>query len=247
MNKGKIFVVGIGPGNMRDISRRAYDVLKNIDVIAGYTTYVNLVKYEFADKEFYVSGMKREVERCQEVLEVAKSGKTVALISSGDSGIYGMAGIMLEVAMGTGIEVEVVPGITSTIAGAALVGAPLMHDQVIISLSDLLTDWEVIKRRIDCASKGDFIISLYNPKSKTRVDQIVEAREIMLKYKSPSTPVALLRHIGREEENYTLTTLNDFLNYDIDMFTIVIIGNFNTYVKNGKMITPRGYQEKYDY
>lgn len=247
MNKGKIFVVGIGPGNMRDISRRAYDVLKNIDVIAGYTTYVNLVKYEFADKEFYVSGMKREVERCQEVLEVAKSGKTVALISSGDSGIYGMAGIMLEVAMGTGIEVEVVPGITSTIAGAALVGAPLMHDQVIISLSDLLTDWEVIKRRIDCASKGDFIISLYNPKSKTRVDQIVEAREIMLKYKSPSTPVALLRHIGREEENYTLTTLNDFLNYDIDMFTIVIIGNSNTYVKNGKMITPRGYQEKYDY
>lgn len=247
MNKGKIFVVGIGPGNMRDISRRAHDVLKNIDVIAGYTTYVNLVKYEFADKEFYVSGMKREVERCQEVLEVAKSGKTVALISSGDSGIYGMAGIMLEVAMGTGIEVEVVPGITSTIAGAALVGAPLMHDQAIISLSDLLTDWEVIKRRIDCASKGDFIISLYNPKSKTRVDQIVEAREIMLKYKNPSTPVALLRHIGREEENYTLTTLNDFLNYDIDMFTIVIIGNSNTYVKNGKMITPRGYQEKYDY
>lgn len=247
MNKGKIFVVGIGPGNMRDISRRAYDVLKNIDVIAGYTTYVNLVKYEFTDKEFYVSGMKREVERCQEVLEVAKSGKTVALISSGDSGIYGMAGIMLEVAMGTGIEVEVVPGITSTIAGAALVGAPLMHDQVIISLSDLLTDWEVIKRRIDCASKGDFIISLYNPKSKTRVDQIVEAREIMLKYKNPSTPVALLRHIGREEENYTLTTLNNFLNYDIDMFTIVIIGNSNTYVKNGKMITPRGYQEKYDY
>ena len=122
-----------------------------------------------------------------------------------------------------------------------------MHDQAIISLSDLLTDWEVIKKRIECASQGDFIISLYNPKSRTRVDQIVEAREIMLKYKKPSTPVALLRHIGREEENYTLTSLEDFLNHEIDMFTIVTIGNSNTYIKEGRMITPRGYQKKYDY
>ena len=249
MNKGKIFVVGIGPGNMEDISRKAYNILKNVDVIAGYTTYINLVKDEFSEKEFYASGMKREVERCQEVLELAKAGKKVALISSGDSGIYGMAGIMIEVALEseTGIEVEIVPGITSTIAGAALVGAPLMHDQAIISLSDLLTDWEVIKKRIECASQGDFIISLYNPKSRTRVDQIVEAREIMLKYKKPSTPVALLRHIGREEENYTLTSLEDFLNHEIDMFTIVTIGNSNTYIKEGRMITPRGYQKKYDY
>lgn len=248
MKKGKIYVVGIGPGNMQDISRRAYDVLSNIDVIAGYTTYVNLVKDEFASKEFYASGMKREIERCEEVLEIAKTGKTVALISSGDSGIYGMAGIMLEVAMAdeSKIEVEVVPGITSTIAGAALVGAPLMHDQAIISLSDLLTDWEIIKKRVECASQGDFVISIYNPKSRTRVDQIAEAREIMLKYKNPSTPVALLRHIGREEENYTLTTLENFLNHDIDMFTIVLVGNSNTYVKDGKMITPRGYQDKYE-
>lgn len=247
MTKGKIYVVGIGPGNMQDITRRAYGVLQQVDVIAGYTTYINLVKEEFADKEFYSSGMKREIERCQEVLEVAKTGKTVALISSGDSGIYGMAGIMLEVAMESGIEVEIVPGITSTIAGAALVGAPLMHDQAIISLSDLLTEWEVIKRRLHCASQGDFIISLYNPKSRTRVEQIVEAREIMLQYKKSSTPVALLRYIGRKEENYTLTTLEDFLKYDIDMFTIVTVGNSNTYIKNGRMITPRGYQEKYSY
>ena len=244
MNNGKIYVVGIGPGNMEDISIRAYNILKNINVIAGYTTYVDLVKDEFSDKEFLVSGMKREIERCREVLEVAKAGKNVALISSGDSGIYGMAGIMLEVAMGSGIEVEVVPGITSTIAGAALVGAPLMHDQAIISLSDLLTDWEVIKKRIESASQGDFVISLYNPKSKGRTEQIVEAREIMLKYKLATTPVALLRHIGRKEENYTLTTLKDFLNFEIDMFTIVLVGNSNTYVKNGKMITPRGYEKK---
>ena len=247
VNKGKIYVVGIGPGNMEDISVRAYRILKEADVIAGYTTYVELVRAEFQDKEFCVSGMKREVERCQEVLELASQGKKVALISSGDSGIYGMAGIMLEVAMDSEIEVEVIPGITSTIAGAALVGSPLMHDQVLISSSDLLTDWEVIKRRLEAAGQGDFVVSLYNPRSKKRVNQIQEAREILLKYKKLSTPVALLRHIGREGENYDLCTLENFLDYEIDMFTIVLIGNSNSYIKNGKMITPRGYQEKYEY
>ena len=241
MSKGKIYVVGIGPGNMEDISVRAYKTLKNVDVIAGYITYIDLVKDEFKEKEFYVSGMKKEIDRCEKVLELAKEGKTVALISSGDAGIYGMAGIMIEVALGSGIDVEVIPGITSSVAGASLVGAPLMHDQAIISLSDLLTDWEVITKRIDRASDGDFVISLYNPKSKGRTEQIVEAREIMLKHKAPSTPVALLRHVGREDENYTLTNLDEMLNYEIDMFTVVIVGNSKTYVKEGKMITPRGY------
>lgn len=241
MKKGKIYVVGIGPGNMEDITVRAYNTLKKVDVIAGYTTYVNLVKDEFSEKEFYISGMKKEVERCEQVLEIAKSGKDVALISSGDAGIYGMAGIMIEVAEREGYEVEVVPGVTSSIAGAALVGAPLMHDNATISLSDLLTDWDVITKRIEKASEGDFVISLYNPKSKGRTTQIVEAREIMLKYKSKDTPVALLRNIGRENENYTLTTLDEFLNYEIDMFTIVMIGNSKTYILNGKMVTPRGY------
>ena len=241
MSKGKIYVVGIGPGNMEDISVRAYKTLKNVDVIAGYITYIDLVKDEFKEKEFYVSGMKKEIDICEKVLELAKEGKTVALISSGDAGIYGMAGIMIEVALGSGIDVEVIPGITSSVAGASLVGAPLMHDQAIISLSDLLTDWEVITKRIDRASEGDFVISLYNPKSKGRTEQIVEAREIMLKHKAPSTPVALLRHVGREDENYTLTNLDEMLNYEIDMFTVVIVGNSKTYVKEGKMITPRGY------
>lgn len=241
MSKGKIYVVGIGPGNMEDISVRAYKTLKNVDVIAGYITYIDLVKDEFKEKEFYVSGMKKEIDRCEKVLELAKEGKTVALISSGDAGIYGMAGIMIEVALGSGIDVEVIPGITSSVAGASLVGAPLMHDQAIISLSDLLTDWEVITKRIDRASEGDFVISLYNPKSKGRTEQIVVAREIMLKHKAPSTPVALLRHVGREDENYTLTNLDEMLNYEIDMFTVVIVGNSKTYVKEGKMITPRGY------
>ena len=241
MNKGKIYVVGIGPGNMEDISIRAYNTLKNVDIIAGYITYVDLAKDEFSEKELYVSGMKKEIDRCEKVLELAKEGKKVALISSGDAGIYGMAGIMIEVALGSGIEVEIIPGITSSVAGASLVGAPLMHDQAIISLSDLLTDWEVITKRIDRASDGDFVISLYNPKSKGRTEQIVEAREIMLKYKATTTPVVLLRHVGREDENYTLTTLEDMLNHEIDMFTVVIVGNSKTYVKDGKMITPRGY------
>ena len=241
MSKGKIYVVGIGPGNMEDISVRAYKTLKNVDVIAGYTTYIDLVKDEFKEKEFYVYGKKKEIDRCEKVLELAKEGKMVALISSGDAGIYGMAGIMIEVALGSRIDVEVIPGITSSVAGASLVGAPLMHDQAIISLSDLLTDWEVITKRIDRASEGDFVISLYNPKSKGRTEQIVEAREIMLKHKAPSTPVALLRHVGREDENYTLTNLDEMLNYEIDMFTVVIVGNSKTYVKEGRMITPRGY------
>ncbi|MGL4567063.1 MAG: precorrin-3B C(17)-methyltransferase [Fusobacteriaceae bacterium] len=241
MKKGKIYVVGIGPGNMEDITIRAYRTLKEVDVIAGYITYVDLVRDEFSDKEFYVSGMKKEVARCEGVLEIAKSGKDVALISSGDAGIYGMAGIMIEVAQKEGFEVEVVPGVTSSVAGAALVGAPLMHDHATISLSDLLTDWDVITKRVDAAASGDFIISLYNPKSKGRTTQIVEAREIMLRHKKPETPVALLRHVGRDDENYTLTNLGDFLNHDIDMFTVVIIGNSKTYISNGRMITPRGY------
>ncbi|WP_297489467.1 precorrin-3B C(17)-methyltransferase [uncultured Cetobacterium sp.] len=241
MNKGKIYVVGIGPGNMQDITVRAYNTLKNVDVIAGYITYIDLVRDEFSEKEFYVSGMKKEIARCEQVLEIAKTGKSVALISSGDAGIYGMAGIMIEVAQKEGYQVEVIPGVTSSVAGAAIVGAPLMHDHATISLSDLLTDWDVITKRIDKASEGDFIISLYNPKSKGRTTQIVEAREIMLKHKSENTPVALLRHVGRENENYTLTNLGEFLNHDIDMFTVVIIGNSKTYISGDRMITPRGY------
>lgn len=242
VNTGKIYVVGIGPGNMEDISRRAYKILQDVDVIAGYITYIDLVKDEFADKEFYVSGMKKEVERCQQVLEIAKTGKSVALISSGDAGVYGMAGIMLEVAGETGVEVKVIPGITSCIAGAAIAGAPLMHDHASVSLSDLLTDWTTITKRIELASAADFIISLYNPKSKGRVTQIVEARELMLKHKAPSTPVALLKNIGRDEESCTLTNLGEFLDHDIDMFTTVIVGNSKTYIKDGRIITPRGYR-----
>lgn len=242
MKKGKIYVVGIGPGNMDDISIRAYKTLKSVDVIAGYITYIDLVKDEFKDKEFYSSGMKKEVERCEQVLKIAQNGKNVALISSGDAGIYGMAGIMLEIAKNSEIEIEIIPGITSSVAGAALAGAPIMHDSATISLSDLLTEWNIIEKRIEKASEADFVISFYNPKSHGRKEQIVRARELMLKHKAKETPVALLKNIGRKDETYILSTLENFLENEIDMFTVVMVGNCKSYVYKNKMITPRGYK-----
>ena len=157
-----------------------------------------------------------------------------------------MAGIMLEIADGE-VEVEIIPGVTATNAAAAIVGAPVMHDYVTISLSNLLTDWELIKKRLELAAQGDFVVSIYNPKSRGRVTQIEEAREIMLKYKPKTTPVAIVRNAGREDEEHVVTTLDEMLNHEINMLTIVIIGNANTFIKDGKMITPRGYSNKYEY
>ena len=237
----KIYVVGIGPGKKGDMTFRAYDALEKSDVIIGYKTYIDLIKEYFPEKELISSPMKKEVDRCREVVEIAESGKTVSLISSGDAGIYGMAGIMLEI-VPESIETEIIPGVTASNAAAATAGAPLMHDFATISLSDLLTDWDLIKKRVDLASQGDFVISLYNPKSKGRTTQIEDAAEIMLKYKSPETPVAIVRHAGREDEKVTAATLGTMLEHEIDMLTVVIIGNSKTFMKNGKIITPRGYK-----
>ena len=245
---GKIYVVGIGPGKKPDMTFKAYEAMENSDIIVGYKTYTDLVKKYFPNTEIRSSSMMKEVDRCIEVLELAKAGKNVALISSGDAGVYGMAGIMYEViGENNDVEVEVIAGVTATNAAAAIVGAPIMHDYVTISLSNLLTDWELIKRRLELAAQGDFIVSLYNPKSRGRTTQIAEAQQIMLKYKSKDTPVAIVRNAGRENEEYEITTLKNMLDFEINMLTIVLIGNSNTYVKNGKMITPRGYEKKYEY
>ena len=237
----KIYVVGIGPGKKGDMTFRAYDALEKSDVIIGYKTYIDLIKEYFPEKELISSPMKKEVDRCREVVEIAESGKTVSLISSGDAGIYGMAGIMLEI-VPESIETEIIPGVTASNAAAATAGAPLMHDFATISLSDLLTDWDLIKKRVDLVSQGDFVISLYNPKSKGRTTQIEDAAEIMLKYKSPETPVAIVRNAGREDERVTAATLGTMLEHEIDMLTVIIIGNSKTFMKNGKIITPRGYK-----
>ena len=247
MNKtGKIYVVGIGPGKKADMTFRAYEAMEKSDIIVGYKTYMDLIKEYYPGKEMKNSQMTKEVDRCIEVLKLAKEGKNVALISSGDAGVYGMAGIMLEIADGE-VEVEIIPGVTATNAAAAIVGAPVMHDYVTISLSNLLTDWELIKKRLELAAQGDFVVSIYNPKSRGRVTQIEEAREIMLKYKPKTTPVAIVRNAGREDEGHVVTTLDEMLNHEINMLTIVIIGNANTFIKDGKMITPRGYSNKYEY
>lgn len=238
---GKIYVVGLGPGNKENMTFRAYDVLKNSDIIIGYKTYVDLIEGMFPDKKIIKSYMKKEVARCEETLKLALEGNIISLISSGDAGVYGMAGLMLEIANGQ-VEVEIVPGITSANASASLGGAPIVHDSVNISLSNLLTDWELIKKRIDLASQGDFVITLYNPKSSGRPELINEARDIMLKHKRKDTPVLIARNVGREGENYDITTLSEMLDYEINMFSTVIIGNSNTKVVNNKMITPRGYK-----
>ena len=247
MNKtGKIYVVGIGPGKKADMTFRAYEAMEKSDIIIGYKTYMDLIKEYYPGKEMKNSQMTKEVDRCIDVLKLAKEGKNVALISSGDAGVYGMAGIMLEIADGE-VEVEIIPGVTATNAAAAIVGAPVMHDYVTISLSNLLTDLELIKKRLELAAQGDFVVSIYNPKSRGRVTQIEEAREIMLKYKPKTTPVAIVRNAGREDEEHVVTTLDEMLNHEINMLTIVIIGNANTFIKDGKIITPRGYSNKYEY
>lgn len=239
----KIAVIGIGPGSMADMTPRAKAAIEGADIIMGYSTYIGLVEKHFPGKEFLSSGMTREIERCQMALQKAQEGKSVALISSGDSGVYGMAGIMLEVVnhSGSGIPVEVIPGITAASAAAAILGAPIMHDFAVISLSDLLTPLELIYKRVECAAHGDFVICLYNPKSKSRVDYIDKARNIVLKFRKAETPVGIVRNAGRENEEYDIATLSDMLDFEIDMFTVVMIGNSKTYLENGRIITPRGY------
>lgn len=225
---------------------RARESIENADVVVGYNTYIELVADLLTDKPVIGTAMMQEVERCQKAVEAALAGKKVAVISSGDPGIYGMAGLVLELAMKYPAEirpeVNIIPGISAVGASAAILGAPLMHDFAVISLSDLLTPWDVIKKRVEMASAGDFVIALYNPKSKRRTSQIEEVREIALKNRSASTPVGIVHQATREGENMTLSNLNDFTNEFIDMFSLVIIGNSQTYIQEGRMITPRGYK-----
>lgn len=239
-----ISVVGIGPGKMEDMTPRAKKAVEESDVIVGYSTYIDLIRMYYPDKEFISSGMTMEAARCRVVLEKALAGDKVALISSGDSGIYGMAGLMLEVVnrAGAKIPVEIIPGITAASAAAAILGAPIMHDFAVISLSDRLTSPYVIYKRIECAAEGDFVICLYNPKSSGRTEQIEKARDIILRHRDGSTPAGIVRNAGRTDESYAISSLRDMLSCEIDMFSTVIIGNSRTYVENGRIITPRGYK-----
>lgn len=241
--QGKIYVVGIGPGNREQMSLMALRAIDESEAIIGYKTYIKLIDDLVDDKEIISTGMKKEIERCELTIDEAEKGKTVSIVSSGDPGVYGMAGAILELVnkRKSNVEVEIVPGITAANAAASALGSPLMHDYAVISLSDLLTDWEVIKKRVKCAAEGDFIIALYNPRSKGRVHQIEETRNIILNYRDSSTTVGIVRNAKRDGEEVIITNLGDMLDHNIDMFTMVIIGNSNTYENNNKMITPRGY------
>lgn len=239
----RIDVVGFGPGGYEYMTVQAIAAMKAADVLVGYTTYIDLIKDIFPDKNFLNTPMTREAERCRIALEEAKKGKQVALISSGDSGIYGMAGIMLQIVQASGedIPVRIIPGVTAASTGASMLGAPLMNDFAIISLSDLMVPITQIMLRVKCAAEGDFVICLYNPKSRKRKDYLEKAADIIMTYRKPETPVGIVRRAGRENSSCEVTTLKELKNAEVDMFTIVIIGNSMTYVRDGKIITPRGY------
>lgn len=239
----KIYVVGIGPGEYEQMTGKAIRAMQESDVIIGYTVYVDLVKEHFGEKEFMTTPMKKEVERCVLAFEEAQKGKIVSMICSGDAGVYGMAGLMYEVGIKyPDVELEIVSGVTAATGGAAVLGAPLIHDFCLISLSDLLTPWEKIEARLLGASQADFVICLYNPSSKKRHDYLQKACDLMMQYKSPDTICGTVTQIGREGEMGKVMTLKELRDTQVDMFTTVFIGNSQTREINGKMVTPRGYR-----
>ncbi len=245
---GKVTVIGFGPGSLSDITPRARQAIEDAEIVAGYHTYIDLIDSLLKDKEIIGTGMMQEIDRCRMAVEKAMEGKNVAVVSSGDSGVYGMAGLVLELALQKPEDkrpkVEIVAGLSAVNAAASVLGAPLMHDFAVISLSDLMTPWELIRKRVEMAAEGDFVIALYNPKSHKRTKNIEEVREIILRHRSPSTPVGIVTGASRETETKVISTLQDFTGEEINMFSLVIIGNSNTYVKDGFMITPRGYENK---
>ena len=242
----KVTVIGLGPGGGEDLTGRARAALEECDLLVGYTAYIDLVKEDFPDKETLSTGMRREVDRCRAAVEAALTGKSVAVVCSGDSGVYGMAGLVYEVAQEYDpIDIEVVPGITAACGGAAVLGAPLTHDFAVVSLSDLLTPWEKIEARLTAAARADFVLCLYNPASKSRPDYLRRACDILLAAgKSPDTVCGTVRNIGRAGEEARILTLGQLRDTQVDMFTTVFVGNSQTKVLGGKMVTPRGYLQR---
>ncbi len=239
----RLFIVGIGPGNKENMSMEAMDAMESSHILVGYTKYIQLVKSLFPEKEVFTNGMKQEVDRCRKAMELANEGKTVAMICSGDAGVYGMAGPLCQLSPEyPEVEIVVVPGITAALSGAAVLGAPLTHDFAVISLSDLMTPWEKIEQRLACASQADFCIAIYNPSSRKRADYLQKACQIMMKYKSPETICGTVQNIGRQGQTSEIMTLDELQYRDTDMFTTVFIGNSSTEIINGRMVTPRGYK-----
>lgn len=238
----KLYVVGMGPGAYEQMTIKAVRVLESCDVIVGYTVYTELLQSYFPKKNYLTTPMKQEIKRCEMAFEEAQKGKQVAMVCSGDAGIYGMAGLIYEVGERyPEVEIEIVPGVTAAIGGGSVLGAPIGHDLAIISLSDLLTPWEKIELRLAKAAEADLVICLYNPSSKKRADYLRKACEIMLQFKSEETVCGVVKNIARDGEEMQLYTLGELKEISVDMFSTVFIGNAQTKVLRGKMITPRGY------
>ena len=240
---GTIYVVGLGPGDGKFLTEQAREALSAAEVLCGYTVYVDLIAPLYPGKEIFTTPMRGELERCRRALESARAGKTVALVCSGDAGVYGMASPLLELAGETGgAEIVIVPGVTAALSGGAVLGAPLGHDFCVISLSDLMTPWAVIEKRLVCAAEGDFAICLYNPASRKRREYLRRACDILLRVRSGETVCGVVRNIGRTGQGWQVLSLADLREYPADMFTTVFIGSSRTAEIGGRMVTPRGYR-----
>lgn len=237
-----LYVVGFGSGSRENMTVEAERVILESDIIVGYTAYTDILKKYFPDKKYYSTGMKQERERVIYALETAGT-QTVAIVCSGDSSVYGMAGLAFELSVNyPDVDIEIVSGVTSALSGGAVLGSPLGHDFAVISLSDLLTPWDKIIKRVEYASYADFVMVLYNPSSKKRGDYLSKACDIMMKYKNPNTVCGIVRNIGRDGQESRILTLSELRNTSVDMFTTVFIGNSETKIINGRMVTPRGYK-----
>ncbi len=250
---GKLYIVGVGPGHHDHMTFRAKEAIGESDTIVGYETYVNLVRDLIGGKDVYRYAMTQEVERARQCIELAESGRKVCLVSSGDPGIYGMAGLIYEtLAEGgwdpvSGLPVEIIPGVSALNSCASIVGSPLMTDFAVLSMSDLLVPWEIITKRVEAAARGDFVIVIYNPSSKKRIHQLQDTRKILLKYRKPATPVAIIKGAFRESQSVVLTDLGRMEEHadKLGMISTVIVGNSSTYNYKNMMINPRGYKSKY--
>ena len=243
----KISVVGIGPGGLDEITPRARNAIESAQVVAGYNTYIKLIEPLLDGKKIIGRAMMQEVERSRLAIDEALSGRDVAVVSSGDAGVYGMAGLVVDMILDlpedTRPKFEIIAGVSAVNAAAAILGAPLMHDFAIISLSDLMTPWELIKKRVYSAAEADFVIALYNPKSKRRVTQLDEVQKIILQFRDKNTPVGIVTNAGRAGETKIISTLENFTREEVNMFSLVIVGNSQTFVKASYMLTPRGYEK----
>ncbi|TBR25130.1 MAG: precorrin-3B C(17)-methyltransferase [Candidatus Nitrosotenuis sp.] len=251
---GKLYIVGVGPGSHDHMTFRAKEVIEKSDTIVGYDTYVTLVEDLIKGKDIYRYAMTQEVERAKQCIDLAQEGKTVSLVSSGDPGIYGMAGLIYETLAEagwdpkTGLQVEIIPGVSALNSCASLVGSPLMTDFAVVSMSDLLVPWEIITKRVEAAAQGDYVIVIYNPSSKKRIHQLQDTRKLLLKYRKPNTPVAIIKGAFRESQTIVMTDLQNMEEHadKLGMISTVIIGNSSTYNFKNLMINPRGYTSKYN-